>query len=206
MENKVREYEQMMLGGCIKLVLAKLFIQIVFQSAIFHLPQLCFVKTIILRTSIQNQQTRKSFQREVKKEEKSFLKIPRRKVQNNYPNRSCNMVTGVLDNSINVSKKNSESSTVQSASLHIADTLRLGNKDEHTLIEQQNPNAKWRPLVDLLIKNELKFDDYTNNNQPVSKLSDAVQHLSRTSITTKRGSKRWKHTLCVDTFARRRVN
>ena len=99
------------------------------------------------------------------------------------------MVTGDLDPSISVFKKNSEPPTVQRAFFHVADTLRPGNKDEHTLIEQRNPNAKWRLLVALLIINELKFDVYTNNNQLVSTSSDAVQHLSRTSITTERGSK-----------------
>ena len=87
---------------------------------------------------------------------------------------SRNMVTGVLDHSMNVSKKNSEPPTVQRATLYIANTLRPGNKDEHALIEQRNPNAKRRLLVDLLIINELKFDDYTNNNQYVSTPSDAV--------------------------------
>ena len=52
------------------------------------------------------------------------------------------------------------------------------------IIEQRNPNDKWRLLVDLLMINELKFDDYNNNKYPVSKLSDAVQPLSRTLITT----------------------
>ena len=101
------------------------------------------------------------------------------------------MVIGVLDHSINVSTKNSEPPFVQRASLHIADTVRPGNEDEHTLIEQRKPNGKRRLLVALLIINELKFDDYTNNNQPVSTLSDAVQHLSRTSVTTKGRSKSW---------------
>ena len=99
------------------------------------------------------------------------------------------MVTGVLDPSIIVFKTNSKPPTVQRASFHVADTLRPGNKDEHTLIEQRNLKAKWRLLVALLIINELKFDVYTNNNQPVSTSSDAFQHLSRTSKTTERGSK-----------------
>ena len=86
----------------------------------------------------------------------SFMKateVPRI-VQNNIPNRSRNMVTGVLDHSKSVSKKNAEPPTVQRASLHIAYILRTGNKDELTLIEQRNPTAKWR----LLIINELKFE------------------------------------------------
>ena len=44
------------------------------------------------------------------------------------------------------------------------------------IIEQRNPNGKWR-RVDLLMINELKFDDYNKNNYPVSTPSDAVQHF-----------------------------
>ena len=46
-------------------------------------------------------------------------------------------------------------------------------------------------------KPKLKFDDCNNHNYPVSTSLDAVQHLSRTSITTKRGSKSWHHALWV---------
>ena len=77
---------------------------------------------------------------------------------------------------------------MQRASLHIAETLRPRNEDDHTLIEQRNPNGQWRLLVDRLMINKLKFDDYTNNTQPVSTSSDAVQHLPKTSFTTTRGS------------------
>ena len=104
------------------------------------------------------------------------------------------MVTGVLDLSTNVPKKTSAKTTVQRASLHIAKTLRPRNEDEHILIEQRNPNGKWRLLVDRLMINKLKFDDYTNNTQPVSTSSDAVQHRPKTSFTTTRGSKSWQHT------------
>ena len=126
----------------------------------------------------------------------SFKKATKtiRNVQNNDSNGGRNMVTGVLDHSTNVSTKNSESPTVQRACLHIADTLRPRNKDQHTLIEQRNPNGKWRLLVDRLMIKELKFDDYTNNTQPVSTSSDAVQYLPKTSFTTTRGSKSWQHT------------
>ena len=66
----------------------------------------------------------------------SFMKATKiiRNVQNNDPNRSRNKMTGVLDHSVNVSKKNAEPPTVQRASLQIADTLRPGDKDEHTLV------------------------------------------------------------------------
>ena len=69
-------------------------------------------------------------------------------------------------------------------------------KPANPIIEQRNPNGKWR-LVDLLMINELKFDDCNNDNYPVSTSSDAVQHLSRSSITTARGSKSWQHALWV---------
>ena len=68
-------------------------------------------------------------------------------------------------------------------------------KRAYQLIEQRNQNGKCRLLVDLLMINELEFDDYTNNNHPVSTSSDAVQHLPSTSITTTRGSKSRQHTL-----------
>ena len=54
MEIKVREYEQMMLGGYIELVPVNLFIQFLIQSAVLYQFLLCFVKTITLQTSIQN--------------------------------------------------------------------------------------------------------------------------------------------------------
>ena len=63
------------------------------------------------------------------------------------------------------------------------------------LIEHRNQNSKYRLLVDLLMINEIEFDDYTNNNHPVSTSSDAVQHLLMTSITTRRGSKSRQNTL-----------
>ena len=63
------------------------------------------------------------------------------------------------------------------------------------LIEQRNHNGKYRLRADLLMINELEFDDYTNNNHPLSTSSNAVQHLPMTSITTTRGSKSRQHTL-----------
>ena len=41
-------------------------------------------------------------------------------------------------------------------------------KRANQLIGQRNQNGKCRLLVDLLIINELDFDDYTKNNHPVS--------------------------------------
>ena len=68
------------------------------------------------------------------------------------------------------------------------------SKPANLIIEQHNSNGKWS-LVDLLMIKELEFDDYTNNNNPVSSSSDAVQHSPRTSITTTRDSKSRQHTL-----------
>ena len=47
------------------------------------------------------------------------------------------------------------------------------------IFAQRKPNGKLRLLVDLRKINSLIADDYTNNNHPVSTLSDAAQHLAR---------------------------
>ena len=47
---------------------------------------------------------------------------------------------------------------------------------------QRKPNGKSRLLVDLRKINTLIADDYTNNNHPVSTLSDAAQHLAGRSV------------------------
>ena len=46
------------------------------------------------------------------------------------------------------------------------------------IFAQRKPNGKLRLLVDLRKINSLIADDYTNNNHPVSTLSDAAQHLA----------------------------
>ena len=46
----------------------------------------------------------------------------------------------------------------------------------------RKPNGKLCLLVDLRKNNSLIADDYTNNNHPVSTLSDATQHLARKSL------------------------
>ena len=46
------------------------------------------------------------------------------------------------------------------------------------IIAQRKPNGKLRLLVDLRKINRKIADDYTNNNHPVSTLSDAAQHLA----------------------------
>ena len=50
---------------------------------------------------------------------------------------------------------------------------------------QRNPNGKLRLLLDLRKDNSLIADDFTNKNQPVSTLSDAVQHLAGKSLFCK---------------------
>ena len=50
------------------------------------------------------------------------------------------------------------------------------------IFAQRKPNGKLRLLVDLRKINTLIADDYTNNNHPVSTLSDAAQHLAGKSL------------------------
>ena len=50
---------------------------------------------------------------------------------------------------------------------------------------QKKPNGNLRLLVDLRKINGLIADDYTNNNHPVSTLSDAAQHLAEESLFCK---------------------
>ena len=53
------------------------------------------------------------------------------------------------------------------------------------IFAQRKPNGKLRLLVDLRKINSLIADDYTNNNHPVSTLSDAAQHLTGKSLFCK---------------------
>ena len=53
------------------------------------------------------------------------------------------------------------------------------------IFAQMNPNGKLRLLVDLRKINSLIADDYTNNNHPVSILSDAAQHFAWKSLFCK---------------------
>ena len=53
------------------------------------------------------------------------------------------------------------------------------------IFAQRKPNGKKRLLVDLRKINTLIADDYTNNNHPVSNLSDAAQHLAGKSLFCK---------------------
>ena len=53
------------------------------------------------------------------------------------------------------------------------------------IFAQRKPNGKLRLLVDLRKINTLIADDYTNNNHPVSTLSDVAQHLAGKSLFCK---------------------
>ena len=53
------------------------------------------------------------------------------------------------------------------------------------IFAQRKPNGKLRLLVGLRKVNSLIADDYTNNNHPVSTLSDAEQHLAGKSLFCK---------------------
>ena len=53
------------------------------------------------------------------------------------------------------------------------------------IFAQRKPNGKLRLLVDLRKINSLIANDYTNNNHPISTLSDAAQHLAGKSLFCK---------------------
>ena len=53
------------------------------------------------------------------------------------------------------------------------------------IFTQRKPNGKLRLFVDLRKINSLIADYYTNNNHPVSTLSDAAQHLAGKSLFCK---------------------
>ena len=53
------------------------------------------------------------------------------------------------------------------------------------IFAQRKPNGKLRLLVDIRKIKSLITDDYTNNNHPVSTLSDAAQHLAGKSLFCK---------------------
>ena len=72
-----------------------------------------------------------------------------------------------------------EDLTVELALMHysgIITTLPF-SKYASPIFAQRNRNGRLRLLVDLRKINNLIADDYTNNNHPVSTLSDAAQHL-----------------------------
>ena len=53
------------------------------------------------------------------------------------------------------------------------------------IFAQRKPNGKLRLPVDLRKINSLIADDYTNNNHPVSTMSDSAQHLAGKSLFCK---------------------
>ena len=53
------------------------------------------------------------------------------------------------------------------------------------IFAQRKPNGKLRLLVDLRKINTLIADDYTNNNHPLSTMSDAAQHLAGKTLFCK---------------------
>ena len=61
-------------------------------------------------------------------------------------------------------------------------TLLPLSKYTSSIFAHSNPIGKLRLLVDLRKINCLIADDYTNNNPPVSTLSDAAQHLAGNSL------------------------
>ena len=63
------------------------------------------------------------------------------------------------------------------------------------IFAQRKPNGKLRLLVDLRKINSLIADDYTNNNHPVSTLSDAAQHLAGKSLFCKLDCSQASHCL-----------
>ena len=64
-------------------------------------------------------------------------------------------------------------------------TVQHFSKYASPIFAQRKPNGKLRLLVDLRKINSLIADDYTNNNHPVSTLSDAAQHLAGKSLFCK---------------------
>ena len=64
-------------------------------------------------------------------------------------------------------------------------TVLLFSKYASPIFAQRKPNGKLRLLLDLQKINSLIADDYTNNNHPVSTLSDAAQHLAGKSLFCK---------------------
>ena len=86
--------------------------------------------------------------------------------------------------SLPVSVNLKEDLTVELALMHrygIITTLPF-SKYASPIFAQRKPNGKLRLFVDLRKINALKFDDYINNNRPVSTLSNAAQHLVEKNV------------------------
>ena len=76
---------------------------------------------------------------------------------------------------------------VELALMHKCEIITMLPFSKYTshIFAQRKPNGKIRLLVDLRKINTLITDDYTNNNHPVSNLSDAAQHLAGKSLFCK---------------------
>ena len=64
-------------------------------------------------------------------------------------------------------------------------TILPFSKYASPIFAQRVPNGKLRLLVDLREINTLIADDYTNNNHPVSTLTDAAQHMAGKNLFCK---------------------
>ena len=62
-------------------------------------------------------------------------------------------------------------------------TVLFFSKYASPVFAQRKPNRKIRLLVDLKKINSLIADEYTNNNHPISTLSDAAQYLAVKSLS-----------------------
>ena len=82
-------------------------------------------------------------------------------------------------------------------------TVLLFSKYASHIFAQKKPNGKLRFLVDLRKINSLIADDYTNNNHPVSTLSDAAQHLAGKLLFCKLDCSQAYH--CLQMAAKRSV-
>ena len=82
-------------------------------------------------------------------------------------------------------------------------TVLLFSKYASPIFAQRKPNGKLRLLVDLRKINTLIADDYTNNNHPVSTLSDAAEHLAGKSLFCKLDCSQAYH--CLQTADQRSV-
>ena len=74
-------------------------------------------------------------------------------------------------------------------------TVLLSSKYAIPTSAQRKPNGKLRILVYLMKINSLIVEDSTNNNHPVSTLSDAAQRLAGKSLFCKRDCSQAHHCL-----------
>ena len=67
------------------------------------------------------------------------------------------------------------------------------SKNASPIFAQKKPNGKPRLLVDLRKIKRLIVDDYINNNNPVSTLTDAAQHMAGKNLFCKLGCSQAYH-------------